>query len=45
MLDGGYVELTTTFGVVVRYDRNHIIEVGVPENYKEKVEGDATHLL
>ena len=33
------VVLKTDYGVVVRYDGDHYIFVGIAENYKDKVEG------
>ena len=39
--DGGNVVLSTQFGVTVIYDGNHIIFVGIADNYKNKVEGEA----
>ena len=38
-LEGTFIEFATKFGLSVRYDGNHYIRVGVPDNYKEKVEG------
>ena len=38
-LAGNFIELTTKFGLIVKYDGIHYVRVGVPDNYKEKVEG------
>ena len=37
--NGDFLVLSTKFGVVVRYDGNSVISVGIPDNYKENVEG------
>ena len=38
--EGSYIVLTTRCGVVVRYDGDHLINVGVPAKYQNKVEGN-----
>jgi len=37
---GSFLVFTTHFGVMVRYDGNSVISVGVPQNYFENVEGE-----
>jgi len=37
--ENGYIVLSSQFGIVVMYDGDHIIFVGIADDYKNGVEG------